>query len=264
MHPYKLQQLGGLNFKQSTIYLALLDAKKATVSDIVHKTDMDKKSVYEILRDFEKQGFIKRTENSSKPVMYEMLPPKKLIQMYEKQRKNAEDQYEIARVAGEKIGQIYKKMNSFEVHTLTKKEELDALNTELAKNPAPLCSMVDWDTYLEAEGRPAEFLPYARERKGKNYVIAATHKTALLERKRENNVFFIPAKEYPFQGICSTIGERVIVTLRRNPQAKNMRTFFIDEPELAKVMRSFFRMMLFGVRAKYNGDISKDFIDSLK
>ena len=248
------------------VYLALLDLRQAQVVAIVRRSKIDKKSVYEILRDFEARGFVKQLPGKDSAVVYEILSPNRLLQVYQKKRQLAQKKQAAAQTIANDLGTIFKKMNAFDVHYINTAADNQVLLGKIIKNSLPLYCIIDWDAHFVAKDQVDPLALFSQTRKSETYIIAATKQKTLIKPavSKFPHTYFIQKKDFPIEGALYAIGDTVVVSAKKHPAATHFRTFTVDEPLLAIMVRSLFRLMLFGIGATYKKEIDKDFIRTLK
>lgn len=85
-----LQEIG-LNEKEATLYLALLQVDTTSVIDLAKKTDINRSTVYVVLEGLMKKGLVSETQIGKK-VHYQAEPPERLETFVERQKAVLEEQ----------------------------------------------------------------------------------------------------------------------------------------------------------------------------
>jgi HTH-type transcriptional regulator, sugar sensing transcriptional regulator len=244
-----LQEIG-LNEKEATIYLALLQVDNASVIDIAKKTKINRSTVYVVLEGLTKKGLVSETR-SGKKVHYQAESPERLETFVEGQKMVFEERSKrladiipqiksIQRASGERPVVKY-----FQGREATLGSHFLFFNTEDKEGVGYF--LFDQDL-IEEVFNPNEILAAQKIRPSKNIMAKTLYtstKTTLPTNELSERIK-IDGEKYPLSCDISIYEDRVhIITM-----GKSVFTIFVQSKDVAETLKSLFRLAFDNLQTK--------------
>ena len=244
-----LQEIG-LNEKEATIYLALLQVDNASVVDIANGTKINRSTVYVVLEGLMEKGLVSETK-SGKKVHYQAEPPERLETFVEGQKMVFEERSKrikdiipqiksVQRASGERPVVKY-----FEGRESALGSHLLFFNTQDKEGVGYF--LFDRDL-IEEVFEPNEISTVQKIRPGKNIkakTLYTSTKTTLPTNELSERIK-IDERKFPLYCDISMYEDRVqIVTM-----GKSVATIFIQSKDVAETFKSLFKLAFDNIHTK--------------
>ncbi len=234
-----LQEIG-LNEKEASVYLALLQYENASAIDISEKTKINRSTTYTVLESLAKKGLVSETTVGVK-TRYHAESPERLESFVERQKVILEEHSKrlkdiipqiksVQRESGEKpIVQYYDGREGI----ITSAERLYEKNDEGGEVYLMYSRDLITDIFSETENKKYRKI---RLDKGIKSKVLYTYKTGELKSDEMGDRVKIDGEKYPIKCDIAIYKDRV----RINTLTKSLSSVFIKSQDLADTLRSLF------------------------
>lgn len=227
----------GLELKETSIYLALLELGEAAVVAISKKSGIKRPTAYVILRSLEAKGFVSRVVRGKK-TLFSPQHPRKLITEAELRLK------ELQEVVPQLESLFHREEGRPRVMIYEGKNELDRAYDESFISKGEILYMGTLGLSMEAFPRTfkkVEFVILSSEFRIRELVDESEESRKYADRVRGpyHGVRFIPKELLPFEVDIGVFGSRTLISSVK----KEYFTIGLESEEITRAFRTIFEVM---------------------
>lgn len=241
-HPL-LQALLTLGFsdKEASVYLALLQLGKGTVSEIGRKAQINRTTGYDILDSLVSRG-LARISGKEPKQEYVAEPPDKILKLLEEQTKRDQEQLQAAKQIVPQLKSIHNQEGRPQVRFYEGKEGLEAVYEDTLTAKETILAYANVDDMHKA--LPNYFPKYYHRRANKKIAIRAIlpNNQAGIARAKEDRFelresALVPADKFYFTPEINVYDNKVMIASWREKLG-----IIIESSEIADAMKKIFQL----------------------
>lgn len=231
----------GFGEKEATVYLALLEIGKGTVSQISRKAGINRTTGYDILGSLINKGVVNLSGKEPK-TEYSAEPPESVIEYLKKEAKKAEEKAKEAENLIPNLLRVYSAQNRPRIKFYEGTEGLKHVYEDTLTSTEPIRAYATVDDMHKA--LPNYFPEYYKRRALKNISIRAIVPETETGREREKHnaeekreIAFVPADKYYFSPEINIYDNKVMIASWREKLG-----VIIESAEIADAMKKIYEL----------------------